>query len=469
MGIEGENHSQVSDDMFSILKSPSAGIGPRLGRLSIPGRHTIETPHYLGITSRGAIPHISQDTFARDAHIQGVYVPLEDFIERAPERVPPLYLYKAPDGASPLRRYIALPDQSLLVLGARRCPPVAAPAANSNTDQTVSVSTNVGFKLLHAQDYREAVEKLDADILVALGDIQYGRTLGSKRITKAVDRNIDWLQDHIAARNAQPSKSTRAKLFASLLPVSCDNQKYWVEYLADDAVKHISGLALYDSCTLADMPQQLRHLPVLGFTLPETPHEVLRQVGLGMDVTTIPFITYATDAGIALDFTFPSPESNDSNEVSPRALGVDMWPEVHATDLSPFKEGCQCYACTNHHRAFIQHLLAAKEMLGWVLIQIHNHHTMDLFFAAIRESIRNETFDRDVKEFARVYESQLPAKTGKGPRVRGYQFKSEGPGEPKKNTAPFQVRDKSSGEGNPLMNDANAQQLENQGFAEKTG
>ena len=73
-----ERFAQMPVEMFTIIKSATAGLGPRLSRWSLAGRNTIDTPHYLGITSRGVVPHLTQDTFARDAGISGVYVPLED-------------------------------------------------------------------------------------------------------------------------------------------------------------------------------------------------------------------------------------------------------------------------------------------------------------------------------------------------------------------------------------------------------
>ncbi|EME43681.1 hypothetical protein DOTSEDRAFT_92801, partial [Dothistroma septosporum NZE10] len=421
--------------MFSIIKATGQGLGPRLGRLALPGRRVINTPHYLGNTSRGVVPHITQDTFVRDTSINGVYVGLEDFIEKAPRETPPLYKFRSPDGGSALRRFIALPENTLLVLGARRTPPVQAPAANSNTDTTVAIGTSVGFRTLAAEDYADGVEALGADIVVSLGDIPYGRALGNKRIEKATNRNIVWLQDHILLRKEGEEKA-RAKLFASLLPVSCAKQQYYVDTL-EELANDVSGLAFHDLSSLEDLPEPLWHLSRLGFTEPASPHDVLRQVGLGIDMFVVPFITAATDAGIALDFSFPSKNEAAPNGKEPSALGIDMWSSTHATDLSPLSTGCECYACTNHHRAYLQHLLAAKEMLGWTLLQIHNHHTTDLFFEGIRHSITTDTFSNDVHTFAKVYESSLPEKTGQGPRIRGYQFRAEGPGEPKKNKAPY--------------------------------
>lgn len=71
--------SQLPDEMlsFTILKA-SEGIAPRLGKLAFPGRSTIQTPNYVGNTSRGVIPHLSQDMFRKHTNIDAVYVPLED-------------------------------------------------------------------------------------------------------------------------------------------------------------------------------------------------------------------------------------------------------------------------------------------------------------------------------------------------------------------------------------------------------
>ena len=70
--------AHLPDEMFTIIKATANHLAPRLGRLSPPGRKAIDTPHYLAITSRGVVPHITQDTFMRDTRISGVYVGLED-------------------------------------------------------------------------------------------------------------------------------------------------------------------------------------------------------------------------------------------------------------------------------------------------------------------------------------------------------------------------------------------------------
>lgn len=62
---------------FAIQKSAGA-LAPRLGRLSLPKRKSILTPGFIGNTSRGVIPHITQDNFSKSLNLDGVYVALED-------------------------------------------------------------------------------------------------------------------------------------------------------------------------------------------------------------------------------------------------------------------------------------------------------------------------------------------------------------------------------------------------------
>ncbi|KAL5117494.1 hypothetical protein ACEQ8H_004659 [Pleosporales sp. CAS-2024a] len=404
---------------FTLLKTAGA-LTPRLGRLSLAGRKTILTPAFIGNTSRGVIPHISQDNFRKSVDVGGVYVPLEDFVEKHPQQVPPMLKY---DSAEALRKFIALPEDRLLVLGARRNPPMPVPLPNTNSE--IALSTSVGFKAVSSEYYAAAARKLQPDIVVALADIPFGQeTVGIKRKDKMSDRTEQWLRDLVAQKDALAPDEKRWSIFAPMLPIDRHLQSWYLEHLLDDMVDKVSGIAMYDSSLLHDLPDELHHLPRLSFDAPASPHELLRQASLGMDLFTVPFVADATDAGIVLDFSFPPP-SKDASSSTRHSLGIDMWHPEHATSSMPLSPGCTCYACTNHHRAYLQHLLAAKEMLGWVLIQIHNHATLSSFFSNLRASIDAGTFDSDVASFEAYYEPALPEKTGQGPRVRGYQFRSE--------------------------------------------
>lgn len=76
---DGSGFEKLPEEiMFSITRASNGQSAARLGMLKIVERKTIETPHYIGITSRGVVAHLSQDNFAKLTDIRGVYMALED-------------------------------------------------------------------------------------------------------------------------------------------------------------------------------------------------------------------------------------------------------------------------------------------------------------------------------------------------------------------------------------------------------
>ncbi|KAK7879011.1 hypothetical protein WMY93_030764 [Mugilogobius chulae] len=62
-------------------------------------------------------------------------------------------------------------------------------------------------------------------------------------------------------------------------------------------------------------------------------------------------------------------------------------------DFGPLVEGCDCYCCRNHQRAYIHHLLVTNELLASVLLMIHNIAHYQGFFSALREALANDKLD----------------------------------------------------------------------------
>lgn len=75
----------------------------------------------------------------------------------------------------------------------------------------------------------------------------------------------------------------------------------------------------------------------------------------------------------------------------------------YARDFRPIEETCSCYACRHHSRAYIRHLLKAKEVLGLRLTSIHNIHFLLQLMAEMREAIAEGTFLAFRREFFRTY------------------------------------------------------------------
>lgn len=72
-------------------------------------------------------------------------------------------------------------------------------------------------------------------------------------------------------------------------------------------------------------------------------------------------------------------------------------------DFTPIDSECDCYTCKNYSKAYIRHLLAAKETLGGRLLSIHNIRFLIRLTEEIRKSIENGNFLEYKESFMRKY------------------------------------------------------------------
>ncbi len=69
-------------------------------------------------------------------------------------------------------------------------------------------------------------------------------------------------------------------------------------------------------------------------------------------------------------------------------------------DFKPIDENCGCYACRNNFtRAYIHHLIRAKEIFGLRLLTLHNLYFLQSFMREIRQAILEDRFDEFRKDF----------------------------------------------------------------------
>lgn len=355
-------------------------------------------------------------------------------------KIPAAAKIPAPDGKH-LHAFAALPSSSISILGPRRTPAVKASIGNSDT--YIQMFTSNGFQPLTNTEYISIIDTLKPDIAIPLADMNYSamNTPGGKAMRRMCERTEDWTAQLHSTLDAEGLRKSNTSIFAPTLPAPYAMQWQYLQRLSEDMVDRLSGLAVYDVDILSDLGElpSLLPLPRLSFDAPQDPHEILRHISRGVDAFLLPFINTVSDAGVAMTFTFPPPpppppaptSSSATQATTPGTellpLGDDLTSSTNATSLEPLINGCTCYACSSHHRAYLHHLLNAREMLAWTLLQIHNHHVIANFFAGIRASLAagKEKFQADYQDFVRRYEASLPEGTGTRPRARGYHFKSE--------------------------------------------
>ncbi len=82
---------------------------------------------------------------------------------------------------------------------------------------------------------------------------------------------------------------------------------------------------------------------------------------------------------------------------------LNLTNEKYATDMRPFDEGCRCPACKNYSRAYVRHLIKAKEAVGMQLAVIHNLYFYNELTRKIREALDGGYFE----EFYQKYHNLL--------------------------------------------------------------
>jgi queuine tRNA-ribosyltransferase len=77
----------------------------------------------------------------------------------------------------------------------------------------------------------------------------------------------------------------------------------------------------------------------------------------------------------------------------------------YRNDFTPLVENCECYTCSNYTRAYLHHLLHAKELLANTLMSIHNEHFIIKLVDDIRASLDDGSFFELKKSWLKKYYS----------------------------------------------------------------
>ncbi len=119
-----------------------------------------------------------------------------------------------------------------------------------------------------------------------------------------------------------------------------------------------------------------------------------------MGVGTPANILEAVDRGVDFfDCVYPSRNGRHGHVYTNHGK-LNLFNQKFEKDMRPIEEGCGCPACKTYSRAYIRHLLKAKEMLGMRLCVLHNLY----FYNTMMEEIRNAL---DAGEFATYKKNKL--------------------------------------------------------------
>src|SRR6185312_13268106 len=120
--------------------------------------------------------------------------------------------------------------------------------------------------------------------------------------------------------------------------------------------------------------------------LPSDKPRYLMGVGFPKDIVA------AVAAGVDM-FDCVMPTRNGRNAYAFTAKGpIRIKNSRFREDRGPLEEGCDCYACRTFSRGAIRHFFFASEMLGPILLSLHNTRFFQRLMEDIRRAISSGTF-----------------------------------------------------------------------------
>ncbi|MCZ6815070.1 MAG: tRNA guanosine(34) transglycosylase Tgt [Planctomycetota bacterium] len=358
---------------FHVVRSDSR-TPARLGRLETP-HGTIDTPVFITVGTRAAVKGIAP----RDLHEAGAEILLANTYHLA--------LRPGDDVIAELgglHTFMGWDRPLLTDSGGFQVFSLAT--LRSVDDRGVTFRSHIDgaeFRL----DPARAVgiqENLGADIIMAFDEcVRLPAADGA--LERAVDRSVRW-----AGECKRAQTRTDQALFAIVQGgLDLDLRRRCLDALVeiDFPGYAVGGLAV------GDTPDQMaQFLPQFVPHMPTDRPRYLMGVGRPIDILR------AVASGIDM-FDCVMPTRNGRNAY---AFVPDGFLRMRNADLRadprPIQETCDCHTCKHFSRGYLRHLFLAKEMLGPILVSLHNIAYYQRWMRRIRDAIASDTFDDMIRQ-----------------------------------------------------------------------
>jgi queuine tRNA-ribosyltransferase len=217
-------------------------------------------------------------------------------------------------------------------------------------------------------------ELLGADVIMCLDECP-PHGVERERLLDAVDRTTRW-----AARCRDAHQRPDQALFGI------------VQGGTDAAVRERSATAL--------IPLDFRGYAIGGLSVGETPESMYATLDATTPILPSEKPRYLMGVGTPRDlieavlrgidlFDCVMPTRNGRNAMAFTSRGkVKLRNAVHRSDESPLDAACGCLTCTRYTRAYLRHLFIAEEMLGPILLSLHNVAFYQRLMRELRQAIQ---------------------------------------------------------------------------------
>ena len=232
-------------------------------------------------------------------------------------------------------------------------------------EESMQIQSNLGSTIAMAFD----------ECAPALADRSY--------VEASVARTTRWLErckTKMQQLNAEEGTVNRHQMLFGI------NQGAIYSDIRIDHAKRISELDLdgyaVGGLAVGETHEEMYH--ILDETVPYLPlHKPTYLMGVGTPANILEGVERGVDF---FDCVYPTRNGRHGH------VYTNLFNQKYEKDMRPIEEGCGCPTCRRYSRAYVRHLLKAKEMLGMRLCVLHNLYFYNTMMEEIRDAIDEGRF-----------------------------------------------------------------------------
>lgn len=214
-----------------------------------------------------------------------------------------------------------------------------------------------------------------------------------EHLKKAVERTVRW------ARHCKDTHANDKQLLFGIVQggVDLDLRTGCTQQLLP---LNFDGYAIGGLSVGEGHDHMIRTVTHTAALLPDEKPRYLMGVGMPVDIVE------AVRAGVDM-FDCVLPTRNGRNAYAFTDAGpIRLRNSQYVTDTEPIEPGCPCYACQNFGKGSIRHFFNVSEMLGPILVSIHNLTYYQRLMSEIRSQIENKTYNDWADAFCVKYKTE---------------------------------------------------------------
>lgn len=258
-------------------------------------------------------------------------------------------------------------------------------AINQISEQQATFRSHIDGSIVNLTPERsiEIQEALGSDVAMVLDHV-IGLPASRDQIEDAMARSIRWAKRCLdaATRDDQARFAIVQGGLDTELRVQCAGELSQMDF---------NGFAV-GGLSVGEAPSEMYR--ITGATCPALPeHKPRYLMGVGRPIDLLESVARGIDL-----FDCVMPTRNGRNGLAFTDTGqLKLRNAVHREDHRPLEEGCPCVACL-HSRGYLRHLFVAGEMLGPILLSIHNLTYYQRIMRGARDAIEQDRFDQYLAE-----------------------------------------------------------------------